>query len=415
MWLLRAVLKRIVRSGTLTLIAPDGSMHDFGAGEPAVTVRITDWAAVRRLSFHPDLALGEIYMDGTLVVEEGDIYDLLDLCLVNLGWSNGHWTQQLRGLGRRLLRRFAQHNPAPVARANVAHHYDLSDALYELFLDSDRQYSCAYFRSPGDTLELAQEQKKRHLAAKLLLSPGQKVLDIGSGWGGLAIDLAAQAGVDVTGVTLSAEQHRYAAARAAEAGLADHVRFFVKDYRHERGRYDRIVSVGMFELVGVGHYREYFQKLSDLLTDDGVALIHTIGSAGGPGAAHPWIQKYIFPGGYTPALSEIIPIVERAGLYVTDIEVLRPHYAETLRAWRMRFLKNCDRAVALYDEGFCRMWEFYLAGCEAGFRHSGLVVFQIQVSKRIEAVPLTRDYISKYERGDLRGECQERLQPPAGG
>ena len=305
---------------------------------------------------------------------------------------------RFRSFIMRLGMRIAQHNPISVARANVAHHYDLSDTLYDLFLDADRQYSCAYYASSTDTLERAQEQKKRHIAAKLLLRSGQRVLDIGSGWGGLALNLAHVADVDVTGVTVSIEQHAYAQQRADQAGLGDRVRFLLKDYRQECGRYDRIVSVGMFEHVGVGHYREYFAKVRDLLKDDGVALIHTVGRADGPGAANAWINKYIFPGGYVAALSEIVPAIERAGLYVTDIEVLRLHYAETLKAWRHRFGTNRKRVVELYDERFCRMWEFYLAGCEAAFRHSGLVNFQIQLSKRIDIVPLTRDYILDWEK-----------------
>jgi cyclopropane-fatty-acyl-phospholipid synthase len=397
-FLLRSLLRRVIRKGTLTLVTPDGRSSDFGHGDPSVTIRITDRATVRRLFLNPDLALGEAYMDGTLVVEGGSIYDLLDLCFANLGWGTGHWVERARALGRRLGRRLAQHNPVAISRANVAHHYDLSDMLYELFLDADRQYSCAYYMSPDDSLERAQEQKRRHIAAKLLLRPGQRVLDIGSGWGGLALHLARDADVDVTGVTLSTEQHRYSAERAAAAGLKDRARFLFRDYRHEDGRYDRIVSVGMFEHVGVGHYREYFEKVRSLLTDDGVALIHTIGRADGPGATNAWIRKYIFPGGYTPALSEVIPVIERAGLHITDIEVLRLHYAETLKDWRKRFMANRDRVAAIYDERFCRMWEFYLAGCEAAFRHSGLVVFQIQLSKRVDTVPLTRDYIVEWER-----------------
>jgi cyclopropane-fatty-acyl-phospholipid synthase len=393
MLLLHGLLRRIIRRGALTMIAPDGRTYDFGSGSPSVTIRITDWAVVRRLSVNPDLAVGEAYMDGTLRVENGGIYDFLDLCLSNLGWGKGHWVRQMGARIGRLGRRLAQHNPVSVTRANVVHHYDLSDTLYELFLDADRQYSCAYYMSPADTLERAQGQKKRHLAAKLLLRPGQRILDIGSGWGGLALYLAKEADVDVTGVTLSTEQHRYSTRRADHAGLTDRVRFLLKDYRHEGGRYDRIVSVGMFEHVGGGHYREYFEKIRDLLTDDGVALIHTIGDASGQGAGHSWIRKYIFPGGYTPALSEVVPVIERAGLYITDIEVLRLHYAETLKAWRQRFMANRERVAAIYDERFCRMWEFYLAGCEAGFRHSGLVIFQIQLSKRIDTVPLTRDYL----------------------
>ena len=395
---LRPLLQRLIRQGTLTVLAPDSRSYSFGRGEPAVTIRITNWATVRRLFLNPDLAVGEAYMDGTLIVEGGDVYELLALCLANLNWSGGHWVQRARRLARRMARRLAQHNPVSTARANVAHHYDLSDTLYELFLDADRQYSCAYYLSSDDALERAQQQKKRHLAAKLLLRPGQQVLDIGSGWGGLAIWLTGVAGVDVTGVTLSTEQHEYSTRRAEEAGLANRVRFLLKDYRHETGRYDRIVSVGMFEHVGVGHYHEFFDKVGDLLTDDGVALIHTIGSTDRPGAAQPWIRRYIFPGGYTPALSEVVPAIERSGLYITDIEVLRLHYAETLKAWRQRFLANRDRIAAIYDQRFCRMWEFYLAGCEAGFRHSGLVNFQIQLSKRIDSVPLTRDYIADWER-----------------
>ena len=397
MLLLHAFFRRIIHKGTLTLIGPNGQFQHVGQGAPSVAVRIPSCRVIPRLLASPDLAFGEAYMDGTLVVERGDIYDFLALCFANLGWSSGPWIIRVRSAIMRLARRIAQHNPIAVARANVAHHYDLSDLLYELFLDEDRQYSCAYYKASTDTLERAQEQKKRHLAAKLLLRPGQRVLDIGSGWGGLAFDLAGAANVDVTGLTLSTEQHAYAQRRTSEIGLGDRVRFFLKDYRQECGRYDRIVSVGMFEHVGVGHYDEYFEKVRDLLDDDGVALIHTIGRADGPGAANAWINKYIFPGGYVPALSEILPAVERAGLYVTDIEVLRLHYAETLKAWRHRFQANRTRVAELYDERFCRMWEFYLAGCEAGFRHGALVNFQVQLSKRIDTVPLSRDYIVNWE------------------
>ena len=401
MSLLLGLLRQIIRKGALTVIGPDGRSSFVGHGAPSVTVRIVDPAIIPRLVFNPDLALGEAYMDGALTVENGDIYDFLELCFVNLGWSSGHGLRRVRASLKRLVRRITQHNPIPVARANVAHHYDLSDTLYELFLDADRQYSCAYFVSPDDTLEQAQEQKKRHLAAKLLLHPGQRVLDIGSGWGGLGLYLAQAADVDVTGLTLSTEQHAYAQRRSSDIGVADNVRFLLKDYRQEHGCYDRIVSVGMFEHVGVGHYHEYFEKVRDLLEDNGVALIHTIGRADGPGAANAWINKYIFPGGYVPALSEILPAIERAGLYVTDIEVLRLHYAATLKAWRQRFNMNQQRVAEIYDERFCRMWEFYLASCEAAFRHGGLLNFQIQLSKRIDAVPLTRDYIVDWERSHV--------------
>lgn len=398
MLLLCGLFRQIFRKGSLTVIAPDGHSHHIGSGTSTVTVRIVDPSVILRLLLNPDLAVGEAYMDGALVVEEGYIYSFLDLCLANLGWSSGRGLRRVRGSFNRLVRRIAQHNSLSTARTNVAHHYDLSDTFYDLFLDADRQYSCAYFVSPDDSLERAQEQKKRHIAAKLLLRPGQRVLDIGSGWGGLACYLADVAAVDVTGVTLSTEQHSYAQKRANEIGLGDQVRFLLKDYRQEDTRYDRIVSVGMFEHVGVGHYREYFQKVRDLLDDDGVALIHTIGRADGPGAANQWINKYIFPGGYVPALSEILPAIEQAGLYVTDVEVLRLHYAETLKAWRHRFNANRGRVAELYDERFCRMWEFYLAGCEAAFRHGGLVNFQIQLTKRVDTLSLTRNYIGEWER-----------------
>lgn len=397
MLLFRRLLGQIIHDGRLTVIAPNGGVHHIGNGTPSITIRIVDPAVIPRLLLNPDLALGEAYMDGALLVDDGDIYGFLDLCFSNIGWSTGQGVRRARAALSRLVRRFVQHNPIPVARANVAHHYDLSDALYEQFLDADRQYSCAYYNSSDDTLERAQEQKKRHLAAKLLLSSGQRVLDIGSGWGGLGLYLAQVAAVDVTGLTLSTEQHAYSERRAAETDLGDRVRFLLKDYRQEEGRYDRIVSVGMFEHVGVGHYREYFKKVRNLLTDDGVAMIHTIGRADGPGATNAWINKYIFPGGYVPALSEILPAIERAGLYVTDIEILRLHYAETLKAWRQRFIANRGRVAEIYDQRFCRMWEFYLASCEAAFRHGGLINFQIQVSKRVNAAPLTRDYIQSWE------------------
>jgi cyclopropane-fatty-acyl-phospholipid synthase len=296
-----------------------------------------------------------------------------------------------------------QHNPVKRARRNAAHHYDLSGRLYDLFLDKDRQYSCAYFLSANDTIETAQENKKRHIAAKLLLKPGQKVLDIGSGWGGLGLYLADIADVDVTGVTLSEEQYKLSVRRAADAGLSNRVRFHLRDYRNQPGTFDRIVSVGMFEHVGAKHYDEFFSKVRTLLEDDGIMLLHAIGRMEPPGHTNAWLRKYIFPGGYAPALSEVVAAVERAGLWITDIEILRLHYAETLAEWTRRFRANRDAIKKLYDERFCRMWEFYLTGCEISFRYFDQMVFQMQIAKRPDAAPLTRDYITDWERGQRRG------------
>ena len=398
MHLLRLVGRQLIQKGVLRVILPDGRIESFGSGEPSVTMRIHEAGALIRLLSHPQLALGEEFMEGRITVEDGSIYDLLELVLNNAGWTIpggplAILNDRLRVLGRRL----AQFNPAGRAQRNVSHHYDLSDRLYELFLDDDRQYSCAYFMHPDDTLDVAQAQKKRHIAAKLLLRPGQRVLDIGSGWGGLGLYIASLADVHVTGLTLSQEQLRVSNMRAQQAGVSDRVSYHLRDYRAEEARFDRIVSVGMFEHVGLNHYDAYFQKIASLLADDGVAMVHTIGRADGPGATNAFIQKYIFPGGYSPSLQEMTPAIQRAGLYVADIEVLRLHYAETLRHWRERFNANRDEIRSLYDERFCRMWEFYLAGSEATFRHGGHVVFQLQLSKRIDAVPITRDYITAFE------------------
>jgi cyclopropane-fatty-acyl-phospholipid synthase len=397
--LLSYLLRHVVRQGTLRLIDSRGGMHSFGdGGEPKVTARLHDPALEGRIFVNPRLALGEAFMEGTLTVEDADLYDFLALLASNAAAAPRHLLTPLYNGYGRTLRVFQQFNPLPRARRNAAHHYDLSDALYELFLDADRQYSCAYFTAPDETIEQAQENKKRHIAAKLLLRPGQKVLDIGSGWGGLALYLARHCGVSVTGLTLSSEQLKVARRRAAAAGVAERVRFELCDYRQAEGRYDRIVSVGMFEHVGVVHYAAFFRKLKELLVDDGVALLHSIGRQDGPGATNPWIRKYIFPGGYSPALSDVVPVVERLGLWITDIEILRLHYAETLRAWRARFKANRDRIRALYDERFCRMWEFYLAGSEIAFRYQGHMNFQMQLAKSVDAVPRVRDYMVDWER-----------------
>jgi cyclopropane-fatty-acyl-phospholipid synthase len=397
--LLDTVLSRIIRIGRLGVIDAAGTRHLFeGAPGPSATIRLHDRALHWKLLLRPRLIVGEAYMDGTLTVEEGSLYDFIDVLVSNDAALPGAPLMRLSNLVGRLIRRAHQYNPIPRARRNVAHHYDLSDELYELFLDRDRQYSCAYFRSPDDDIDTAQQQKKRHLAAKLLLRPGQTVLDVGSGWGGLALYLAAECGVEVTGLTLSEEQYKVATRRAAQAGLSDRVRFHLRDYREERGQYDRIVSVGMFEHVGVNQYPVFFAKLNELLAPDGVALLHSIGRMDGPGATNPWLRKYIFPGGYAPALSEVVPEAERVRLWITDIEILRLHYAETLGAWRRRFQQSSDRIRALYDDRFCRMWEMYLVGCELAFRRDICLVFQMQMAKAVDTVPLTRDYIVDWER-----------------
>jgi len=397
--LLGGFLESAITTGQLELTFPDGARRRFGreTARPRITATITQARSLRRIALNPDLAVGEAYMDGTLRIDEGDIYGLLDLVLGNLGADAGSALRRGWLALRRLTRPLNLFNPASRSRRNVAHHYDLTDRLYDRFLDPDRQYSCAYFTAPDDTLEMAQDQKKRHIGAKLQLRPGQRVLDIGSGWGGMARFLARTAQVSVTGLTLSEEQLRYARNATAQDGLGGKVEFHLRDYRHETAAYDRIVSVGMFEHVGTPHYRTYFDAVSDRLTRDGVALIHTIGSSGPPGAPSSWIKKYIFPGGYVPAMSEVLPAIEKSGLIVTDVEVLRLHYAQTLRIWRQRFLSNRAELAEIYDDRFCRMWEFYLAACEAAFRHSGLVVFQFQLAKRNSTLPLTRDYMAAEE------------------
>ena len=397
--MLATILKSIIRRGSLTLICANGRAETIGTGEPHFTIRFHDRRAPWEMALQPELKFGELYMDGRLTLEGADIADLLGFFQMNLGTIKpGPFIRFQRGL-RRVLRPLTQFNPATRARKHVAHHYDLSGCLYDVFLDRDRQYSCAYYSAPDETLDEAQIGKKRHIAAKLYLNqPGLNVLDIGSGWGGLALDLARDCGANVLGVTLSEEQFAVANSRAKFADLAERCKFELRDYRALKGTFDRIVSVGMFEHVGAPHYPAFFAKIRDLLTEDGVAVLHTIGRSDGPGATNPWIAKYIFPGGYTPALSEMLPVIERSGLVVTDVEVLRLHYAETLKEWRARFNARWDDIAKLYDERFCRMWEFYLAGAEMGFRHEGLVVFQLQMTKRIDALPITRDYMFEAER-----------------
>jgi cyclopropane-fatty-acyl-phospholipid synthase len=401
--LLARLLGTLVRDGALTLIDAHGTTHRFGAPgrAPDVVVRLHDRALHTMLAVRPHLYLGEAYMDGSLTVERGDIYDLLDLSARNLWTLGQHPVARLaRAVERsgRVLRR----DPTGQAHRDVAHHHDLSDVLYDHFLDWDRQYSCALFSDPRMTLEEAQDAKKRHLAGKLLLRPGQKVLDIGSGWGGLALYLADTEDVEVTGITLSSQQLAVSRRRAVEAKLAGRVAFHQRDFREESGRYDRVVSVGMFEHVGAAHYGAFFEKIAALLDEEGVAVLHAIGRMDGPGITSPWLRRHIFPGSYVPALSEVLPAIERARLWVTDVEVLRLHYAETLRHWRRRFVASWRQVAELHDERFCRMWEFYLAQAEAGFRRGGFMVFQIQLAKRVDAVPLTRDYLYEDHREAAR-------------
>ena len=411
--LFTALMKYSIRIGSIRVIDSRGDARVFGDGSPpSCTIRLRKPGLNRSLVLNPALYVPEAYMNGDLTIEDGTLFDFIELAAENYARvENFPLAEALRliGIGSQKVKQF---NPVGVAQTNVAHHYDLSDELYDLFLDRDRQYSCAYFTDPDENIEVAQANKKRHLASKLLLDrDGLNVLDIGSGWGGLGMYIAGVSDADVTGVTLSTEQHRVSNERARVAGLDSRVRFHLRDYRELPDRFDRIVSVGMFEHVGKRNYREFFEKLQGLLTDDGVAVIHSIGRLDSPAAINPFIRKYIFPGADVPALSEIMPFIENSGLICTDIEILRLHYAETLRLWREAFEARRTEVAAIYDERFCRMWELYLIICEMGFRYENLMVFQIQLSKSLEAVPLTRDYMFEWERAQAereRGNARER-------
>jgi len=408
--LLKLLLGRFVRRGTLRFTTARGGVFTVGGGPgPRVAIRFMTKAAERGVVLDPELKLGESYMDGTLQVEDGSIADLLAIVL---GQTNDgmppNWAR-LQWWLRFFYRRLQQINVPARARRNVAHHYDLDGRLYSLFLDADRQYSCAYFEAPDQSLDDAQLAKKRHLAAKLLAKENQRTLDIGCGWGGLALYLAEFCRARVTGITLSREQWQRASERAVEKNLTHSVDFHMQDYRDLREKFDRIVSVGMFEHVGLIFYDAFFRKAAELLSDDGVMLLHSIGRSEGPNVTNPWIAKYIFPGGYIPALSELLPSIERAGLLITDIEILRLHYAETLRAWRERFLAHREEVERLYDQRFVRMWEFYLAASEVAFREQAMMVMQIQLAKRQDVVPITRDYIACEE---ARLRALERGQRP---
>jgi cyclopropane-fatty-acyl-phospholipid synthase len=394
---------RAVKRGELTVIHADGSARSFGASDPAlapVTIRFTDPSVARRILTDPALGAAECFMDGRLVIETGDILALLRLVTANNRWEDKTGNLDIGPVKRafdNVRFRLDRINMARRSKRNVAHHYDLSAKLYDLFLDADRQYSMAYFTDPANGLEQAQADKKAHIAAKLALKPGMTVLDIGCGWGGMALYLHEKTGADVLGVTLSEEQLKIARERAEAAGVAGKVRFELIDYRHVTGQFDRIVSVGMFEHVGPAHYRTFFAKCRELLTPEGVMLLHTIGRAGGPGVTDAFTAKYIFPGGYIPALSEILRGHEELRFFLTDVEVLRLHYGHTLQHWYDRAMAARQQIVALYDERFFAMWTYYLAGSLVSFENGGLVNYQLQYSRSRTALPITRDYMAEDE------------------
>jgi cyclopropane-fatty-acyl-phospholipid synthase len=392
-------VSKAFRRGTLTIIDHKGVAKTFGTptpGFPEVTVRFADSRVPRDIALAPDVGAGEAYMNGRLIMEKGDVLDLVSLLRMNNPWEEGGNSGNpnfLRDTVRKAKGRIDRINWTRKSKRNVAHHYDLSDTLYDLFLDADRQYSCAYFTQADNSLEQAQANKKAHIAAKLALKSGQRVLDIGCGWGGMAMYLNRVADVDVLGITLSEEQLKVARQRAEAAGVSDRVKFELIDYRDVTGHFDRIVSVGMFEHVGPRHYEAFFKKCRNLLRDDGVMLIHTIGRMGVPGVTDAWTSKYIFPGGYSPALSEIVAASEPTRLLPTDIETLRLHYGLTLRQWYTRVVEKRAEIEALYDERFYRMWQFYLAGAAAAFENGSLCNYQLQYSRSRDTLPITRDYI----------------------
>jgi cyclopropane-fatty-acyl-phospholipid synthase len=400
---------RSIRRGSLRIEFASGRVREFGDGsEQAIAIRFTDSAAVRAVALDPALALAEMYIEGRLVVEQGSIYDLLSLIMRNGARKLASWSSTAF-YAQRLLASYGRERLTPeVSKRNVAHHYDLDESLFRLFLDSDMQYSCAYFESPDQSLEGAQLAKKRHIASKMLVEPEHSVLDIGSGWGGMALYLAEVAGAEVTGVTLSDEQLRVSRQRATKRGLSERARFELSDYRDIHRTFDRIVSIGMFEHVGWRNYDAFFETTARLLERRGVFVLHSIGRTKRRRAPQPFLDKYIFPGSYIPALSEVIPYAERAGFLVKDVEVLPLHYAQTLREWRRRFLDQRERVLDLYDERFVRMWEFYLAVSETAFRHDRMFVFQLQLARHQDAVPTRRDY--QAERKQVLQLAESRVE-----
>jgi cyclopropane-fatty-acyl-phospholipid synthase len=408
MFPLSTMLTSFIKTGSLTVIDAEGRSHLFGtksgAGAPNVTMKLTDPTLYRKLFFNPELHAGEAYMDGRMSFPGSSLRDFLTLFSINRRALKSFPMQRVLQGASRAVKRFQQANPVGKAQANVAYHYDLGNEFYKLFLDDGLFYSCAYFRDEVETLEAAQINKCRLIAAKLCLKPGMKVLDIGSGWGGLAMYLARVADVEVLGVTLSKEQFALGQARVRAAGLENRVKFELVDYRKLTRKFDRIVSVGMFEHVGVAHYGEFFAKINELMVDDGVMLLHSIGKMSPPGTASPWLRKYIFPGAYSPALSEVFPVVERSSLWVTDVEFLRLHYATTLLHWHRRFEANREKIAAMYDEKFCRMWEFYLISAEMMFRTGAQEVFHMQIARQRDAAPIVRDYTVEVQRALMARE-----------
>ena len=392
---LASFLNKLIKDDGFILVDANSIKYIIGSPkkEKPIILRLLDKKLHYKLLFYPDLYFGEAYTDGTVKIENGSLTDFLNIAFKNIGRGKINIFGQLLNKLRGTYRYLTNFNFAQKSKNNVAHHYDISDELYDLFLDEKRQYSCAYFKNENDSLEIAQNNKIEHIIKKLNLKPNQKVLDIGSGWGSLAIEIAKKTQCTVTGITLSENQYNYSIKKAKESNLENQVNFKLIDYRHLNEKFDKIVSVGMFEHVGRKFYKTFFNQVSKLLNDDGSALIHTIGSVNQPRDPQPWVTKYIFPGGYTPSMSEVTGPIEKSGLMVTDVEVLRMHYFHTLRNWKERFLRNKSKVLSMFDEKFFRMWEFYLTSCEMTFNWADQVVYQFQLTKKFTSVPITRDYI----------------------
>ena len=388
-------LNRLFKKDGFILIDAETKQYIIGSPENKnpIKIKLLDKKLHYKLLFRPDLYFGEAYSNGNIIIENGSLTDFLDLALMNIGRSELNFFSQLLNKLSGTYRYLTNFNFIKKSKMNVAHHYDLSDGLYDLFLDPKKQYSCAYFKNENDSLETAQNNKIQHIIKKLNIKPNQKVLDIGCGWGSLAIDIAKSINCEVTGITLSKNQFNYCVKKAKELNLENQVTFKLVDYRQLNEKYDRIVSIGMFEHVGRKFYKNYFKQIEKLLSKDGISLIHTIGSVNPPRDPHPWITKYIFPGGYTPSLSEVIAPIEKAGLVVSDIEVLRMHYSYTLRNWKENCIANKEKIIQMFDEKFFRMWEFYLTSCESAFKWGDQVVYQFQLTKNYTSTPTTRDYI----------------------